>query len=280
MDRWWKSETTMTQITDWAFELAERHPSDTLVSLGQSPSWFVFGAGMLRKMRGESANTKLVPFTRAFFDVDRDRTDSADSIIFLEKNDRLYPRQTRLDTYFNFLSMLEMQPEQMEADIQKGGSFVIAEMIKSAKGLGSFVHSWLREIPEGFEDRLGKEIKFLTYDTSQVSVRQGVSIPKMFDGVDILVPFHPMSLNADEAEIMENTAACNIAEERTSRLMPLYQMAANKPCRGLEICPNGPIRVEIKGALHESIQKRYQAEKIYPSEALPQTAELPLLEAG
>lgn len=291
MDRWWTSETVMTHITDWSFELAEKYPDETLVSLGQSPSWFIFGAGMLRKMRGEQANTCLLPFTRAFFDVDRERQAQEPGNVSFTINETLYPSVARLNRYFHFISRLGMQPEQMMEGIENGQKYVIADMIKSAKGLGSFVHSWMRETPDGFEDTIGNEIQFLTYDTSRVSVRTGMNVPLMHaddeiyvarpedvETREIYIPFTARSLNDQEADIMENTAACNVADPKSSRLMPMYQMAANKPCLGLEVCPNGPIRQEIKAELHRRIQERQQAEKVYPSQGVPES--IPALEGA
>jgi hypothetical protein len=268
MDKWWQSQNVVGQITNWSFELAERFPTERLISLGQSPAWVVYGAGMLRKMRGQKANTTLVPFTRCFFDIDKDREPKESSTISVKKNEHLYPSEERFSNYFKFLELLNMQPKQMHESISEGEQFVIAEMIRSAKGLASFIHSWLREMPENFPHSFGKEVSFYTYDVSPVSTRTGLNVPLKDCDAEIYIPFQPKPLDESEADIMENTASCNAAEPKTSRLMPLYQMAANRPCKGLEICPNGPIRREIKFALHTAIQKRQQSEKIYPSETV------------
>lgn len=69
MNRWWEKKQVIDQLVDWSYGLHKAHPRQRIMSLGQSASWIVLGAGMIRKLRGKDANIGFIPFTGAFLNV-------------------------------------------------------------------------------------------------------------------------------------------------------------------------------------------------------------------
>lgn len=161
------------------------------------------------------------------------------------------PPSDRLIPYFNLLSSIRAQPKDLTATTQK---VVIVEMIKSGNGLASFLDALSREDLQGFVPVRPNDIEIYAYDTNPVLNKGTLRVPGHKDVFHI----QRKPLTYEEADLMENISPHNRANDTSSRLVPMYRLAATAGEKGLEIIPNLPIRKLIRTALHGEIQHREQ----------------------
>jgi len=248
MNRWWEKKQVIDQLVNWSYGLHKAHPHQRIISLGQSASWIVLGAGMIRKLRGKDANIGFIPFTGAFFE----REDESESP-HMEFNERTLerPPTDRLIPYFNLLSTMNAKPDDLGQAPKK---VVIAEMIKSGNGLASFLDVMSRSDQFGFDPKHLDNIELYIYDTNPVLNKDSIKI----EGRDKPFDIRRVLLNPLESDLMENITPHNRADDTSSRLVPMYRLSASAGEKGLEIIPNQDVRSKIKAAIHREIQRREQ----------------------
>lgn len=248
MGGWWEKDSTINRLADWSYSLHKAHPHQRILALGQSAAWIVQGVGMIRKLRRKDANIGFIPFTGAFLDRD---TDSDSPHMEFQERDLERPPSDRLIPYFNLLSSIRAQPKDLTATAQK---VVIAEMIKSGNGLASFLDTLSRPDLQGFVPIRPDDIEIYVYDTNPPSNRNTLRVPGHEDAFHI----HRKLLTYQDADLMENITPHNRANDTSSRLVPMYRLAATAGEKGLEIIPNQDVRKLIRAALHKEIQHREQ----------------------
>lgn len=247
LDNWWKNKRVIEQIVDWAQEIYAQHPHEKVISLGQSPAWVVQTVGMLRKLHGQPANIGFIPFTGAF--LSRDFNSAAHEMKFLEG---ARPDIDRVHRYLDFLGRFGLQIQQLT---QQGSKIVLAEMIKQGNGLASFLDVWTREVEDERLPELISQFEFYTFDTNPVLNKDMLKVA----GRDTAFNLRRISLTTDEADLMEGITPHNLADVNSSRLVPMYKMAAHYEDRGLELIPNAHNKKVIKATLHAAAQTRFQS---------------------
>ncbi len=252
MDNWWKKQEIVEQITDWAFSLNDRASNQRVLSLGQSPSWIVACLSMIRKIEGRAAGVTYVPFTGAF--LKRDKNNCSERMEFNIRYSDL-PKPDQINTYFNFLGLLEAQPQQI---LNSNDSIILAEMIKGGNGLTSFMNLWLNFLEEDEREKFKQYVETHIYDTAPSDNRDEI----LLEAGDTF-KLERIPLNSRQAEIIEGITPLNIAEKSSSRLVPIYRLSARYEAEQLTLIPNLKNRKEIKVALHEEVQRTLQRHETY-----------------
>ena len=271
MQKWWEKEAALKFVVDLAFELDEQYPTENLISLGQSPAWAIHGVGMIRKIRGESANTSFIPFTGAFNERDPEVTSDDENEMSFTKTTDAFPDEGRLSKYFNFLKNLNLEPYQvLDKAKMTGNDAVIFDMIISGKGLASFLSVWLRS-PEGNAavSELGKKIKVHTFDVNQSKGRETIRFPCC---EEVKIPLIRRVLKKEEGEMMQNISALNCFDKFSDRLVGMFRLAQTSKKSSLEYASNGAVVKEISQAIHNEIQRRMPSQtRVRVNPSMPAT---------
>lgn len=260
MDDWWKRQTYLDEIADLAFEMENTFPDRRILSLGQSPAWITRALTMVRRLKNKSANVGYMPFTENF----SYRCDARDKDVmsFDLAPVGIYPAQKCIDQYFNFLALGGNHPEQIMKAAERGQKSVIVEMIRSGQGLASFLSIWAEAA--GGEDRLSPDgpVSVFVFDTNPAANGRTIRVGKE-GGDKMTFSLLKRELSKIEAEIMENTAPLNVAEETSSRLLPMYRlsMSAASGNKGLLLCGNEAVKKEITACIHSVVQKKFHEKR-------------------
>ncbi len=202
---------------------------------------------MIRKLKGDKANTCYVPFTGAFVK----RAGSSETEMRFEKREADNPLDSaRVSRYFNYLGLIGAHPKQI---LNENNPVLITEMIKGGNGLSSFLSLWLNQL----NDIEKEAVKFLLH-THIFDTNSRYNLDFLSVGSSENIRLKRVFLEREQAEIIEGITPLNIAVPLSSRLVPMYRLSPRHKDVGLEIIPNHNKRREIKLALHETVQRRFQ----------------------
>ncbi len=253
MENWWRQNRFISQITDWAFEIADQYPDARIISLGQSPAWIVLSVGMIRRLRGNHANISFVPFTDNF--AKRATNDNGSHTMTFDRQTNRFPHAKCLQRYFNYISRLDATPGQLIKAGEQGQQTIITEMIRSGSGLASFLSAWTDNYQKSDIETLLEHTGFHIFDTNPECNKDYIDLN---GAQNIAVPLTKRPLSKEEADIIENTAPINDCSEDSSRLVPLYRLCSNNEQAGLRLCYNRPVRKKIRAILYREIEKHHR----------------------
>ncbi len=260
--QWWNDPKWVADITLISKDMSEKYADKTIISVGQSPAWITMGIGMIRKMQGQKAGVSYIPFTGCFMEAASTREMPARASDPDPEKPRLVQsfkamanRNVSAESsaaYQGFLKRHHIAPEDLAARAQDGERFVFCDLTRTGGGLASFMSEWVKESTTEQCAILRESLECVTFTSERHTPRTHFHLEGK-----MTVPVSSYVLDDDRYDRLLNTSAGNSICDKSTRLMPVYQLYAT-PAReaGYYIPHNAPIVAEIKETLHRDIQTR------------------------
>lgn len=139
--QWWTNQSVLNDVVKQAERLNTLYPKERLVSIGQSPAWTVYTAGLLRKLFGAAADIDYISFSGHFMR----RSGKEDDFSHFSLDEEKRPLRVHMDRYHDYLHDKKMTPAHITQHFEETGQkTVLTEMTCSAQGFASFLHAWLK----------------------------------------------------------------------------------------------------------------------------------------
>ena len=150
----WSGEN-LDDIADIGSKLVDKYPNARFYSIGNSPSYLVYGIDCLLDKKGEKGKVDYIPFSERFV-AKKWSPVSNDLVYALDKNSRNYKAaQRNMDAYRNLLASKGMDPRQIMDNFSRHGQrTVIIDNMQSGTSYASFIYllySWAADI--GISDK-------------------------------------------------------------------------------------------------------------------------------